>query len=69
MSRILEAMSDFAACNSGPESDAQACAEHLQEVRAVTFSFSRPLLEKYGTFIARCDALIEKGSPFIGQRD
>eukprot|EP01052_Picozoa_sp_SAG31_P050220 SAG31_NODE_11363_length_1038_cov_3.144835_1_plen_167_part_00 len=30
----------------------------------VTFSFLRPLLEKYGTFIARCNALIEKVSSF-----
>eukprot|EP01052_Picozoa_sp_SAG31_P034191 SAG31_NODE_3959_length_3718_cov_1.526389_2_plen_318_part_00 len=33
-------------------------------VSAVTFSFLCPLLEKYGTFIARCNALIEKVSPF-----
>eukprot|EP01052_Picozoa_sp_SAG31_P025873 SAG31_NODE_2299_length_5981_cov_2.649439_2_plen_213_part_00 len=33
-------------------------------VRAVTFSFLCPLLEKYGTFIARCNALIEKVSSF-----
>eukprot|EP01052_Picozoa_sp_SAG31_P043290 SAG31_NODE_7164_length_1770_cov_1.464671_1_plen_145_part_01 len=31
-------------------------------VRVVTFSFLCPLLEKYGTFIARCNALIEKVS-------
>eukprot|EP01052_Picozoa_sp_SAG31_P003444 SAG31_NODE_133_length_23315_cov_4.858847_6_plen_1809_part_00 len=30
----------------------------------VAFSFLCPLLEKYGTFIARCNALIEKVSPF-----
>eukprot|EP01052_Picozoa_sp_SAG31_P025124 SAG31_NODE_2184_length_6244_cov_3.004882_6_plen_341_part_00 len=35
-------------------------------VRVVTFSFLCPLFEKYGTFIARCNALIEKVSPFIG---
>eukprot|EP01052_Picozoa_sp_SAG31_P018546 SAG31_NODE_1318_length_8823_cov_3.108780_2_plen_221_part_00 len=35
------------------------------QVRAVTFSFLCPLLEKYGTFIARCNALIEKVSSFI----
>eukprot|EP01052_Picozoa_sp_SAG31_P006144 SAG31_NODE_279_length_18600_cov_21.254527_18_plen_236_part_00 len=29
----------------------------------VTFSFLCPLSEKYGTFIARCNALIEKVSP------
>eukprot|EP01052_Picozoa_sp_SAG31_P019818 SAG31_NODE_1462_length_8242_cov_5.541135_10_plen_152_part_00 len=28
--------------------------------------FVCPLLDKYGTFIARCNALIEKVSPFIG---
>eukprot|EP01052_Picozoa_sp_SAG31_P000968 SAG31_NODE_30_length_32545_cov_9.378999_31_plen_161_part_00 len=33
-------------------------------VRAVTFSFLCQLLEKYGTFIARCNALIEKVSSF-----
>eukprot|EP01052_Picozoa_sp_SAG31_P014985 SAG31_NODE_948_length_10825_cov_9.412829_18_plen_50_part_00 len=33
------------------------------QVRAVTFSFLCPPLEKYGTFIARCNALIEKVSP------
>eukprot|EP01052_Picozoa_sp_SAG31_P047750 SAG31_NODE_9696_length_1232_cov_1.719544_1_plen_86_part_00 len=33
-------------------------------VRVVTFSFLCPLLEKYGTFIARCYALIEKVSSF-----
>eukprot|EP01052_Picozoa_sp_SAG31_P024127 SAG31_NODE_2032_length_6625_cov_3.010113_5_plen_561_part_00 len=33
------------------------------QVRAVTFSFLCPLLEKYGTFIAICNALIEKVSP------
>eukprot|EP01052_Picozoa_sp_SAG31_P005548 SAG31_NODE_245_length_19224_cov_10.210614_2_plen_154_part_00 len=36
------------------------------QVRAVTFSLLCPLLEKYGTFIARCNALIEKVSPCIG---
>eukprot|EP01052_Picozoa_sp_SAG31_P006797 SAG31_NODE_317_length_17813_cov_5.788585_4_plen_468_part_00 len=35
-----------------------------ETVRAVTFSFLCPLLEKYGTFIARCNALIEKVSSF-----
>eukprot|EP01052_Picozoa_sp_SAG31_P032300 SAG31_NODE_3527_length_4155_cov_2.415927_3_plen_622_part_00 len=39
-----------------------------EEVRAVTFSFLCPLLEKCGTFIARCNALIEKVSPCIGVR-
>ena len=34
-------------------------------VRVVTFSFLCPLLEKHGTFIARCNALIEKVSPCI----
>eukprot|EP01052_Picozoa_sp_SAG31_P061537 SAG31_NODE_20611_length_569_cov_1.340426_1_plen_52_part_01 len=34
----------------------------LSCVRVVTFSFLCPLLEKYGTFIARCNALIEKVS-------
>eukprot|EP01052_Picozoa_sp_SAG31_P059879 SAG31_NODE_19122_length_611_cov_1.724609_1_plen_138_part_00 len=33
-------------------------------VRVVTFSFLCPLLEKDGTFIARCNALIEKVSSF-----
>eukprot|EP01052_Picozoa_sp_SAG31_P078372 SAG31_NODE_37870_length_300_cov_1.537313_1_plen_89_part_10 len=33
-------------------------------VRVVTFSFLCPLSEKYGTFIARCNALIEKVSSF-----
>eukprot|EP01052_Picozoa_sp_SAG31_P008541 SAG31_NODE_434_length_15737_cov_10.315450_1_plen_517_part_00 len=33
-------------------------------VRVVTFSFLCPLLEKCGTFIARCNALIEKVSSF-----
>eukprot|EP01052_Picozoa_sp_SAG31_P009187 SAG31_NODE_478_length_15144_cov_15.165769_9_plen_162_part_00 len=36
----------------------------IKSVRAVTFSFLCPLLEKYGTFIARCNALIEKVSSF-----
>eukprot|EP01052_Picozoa_sp_SAG31_P006624 SAG31_NODE_306_length_17979_cov_7.825447_11_plen_257_part_00 len=36
-------------------------------VRAVTFSFLCPLLEKCGTFIARCNALIEKVSPCSAQ--
>eukprot|EP01052_Picozoa_sp_SAG31_P004779 SAG31_NODE_202_length_20512_cov_62.659237_4_plen_182_part_00 len=36
-----------------------------QQVRGVTFSFLCPLLEKYGTFIARCNALIEKVSPCV----
>eukprot|EP01052_Picozoa_sp_SAG31_P057445 SAG31_NODE_17008_length_686_cov_2.901193_1_plen_153_part_01 len=35
-----------------------------EAVRVVTFSFLCPLLEKYGTFIARCNALIEKVSSF-----
>eukprot|EP01052_Picozoa_sp_SAG31_P062293 SAG31_NODE_21285_length_553_cov_0.995595_1_plen_142_part_10 len=35
-----------------------------EPVRVVTFSFLCPLLEKYGTFIARCNALIEKVSSF-----
>eukprot|EP01052_Picozoa_sp_SAG31_P012869 SAG31_NODE_762_length_12275_cov_14.077119_4_plen_664_part_00 len=35
-------------------------------VRAVTFSFLCPLLEKCETFIARCNALIEKVSTFLG---
>eukprot|EP01052_Picozoa_sp_SAG31_P009848 SAG31_NODE_527_length_14452_cov_4.274925_2_plen_244_part_00 len=34
-------------------------------VRVVTFSFLCPLCEKYGTFIERCNALIEKVSPCI----
>eukprot|EP01052_Picozoa_sp_SAG31_P060027 SAG31_NODE_19251_length_608_cov_0.982318_2_plen_74_part_01 len=33
-------------------------AKDWEKVRAVTFSFLCPLLEKYGTFIARCNALI-----------
>eukprot|EP01052_Picozoa_sp_SAG31_P009175 SAG31_NODE_477_length_15150_cov_13.611772_11_plen_434_part_00 len=33
-------------------------------VRVVTFSFLCQLFEKYGTFIARCNALIEKVSSF-----
>eukprot|EP01052_Picozoa_sp_SAG31_P070663 SAG31_NODE_29530_length_393_cov_2.479592_1_plen_76_part_01 len=37
-------------------------AAALDPVRVVTFSFLCPLLEKYGTFIARCNALIEKVS-------
>eukprot|EP01052_Picozoa_sp_SAG31_P046867 SAG31_NODE_9137_length_1328_cov_1.371847_2_plen_181_part_01 len=37
-----------------------------EAVRVVTFSFLCPLLEKYGTFIARCNALIEKVSPCVG---
>ena len=41
--------------------------ELVTQVRGVTFSFLCPLLEKYGTFIARCNALIEKVSPFIGK--
>eukprot|EP01052_Picozoa_sp_SAG31_P052032 SAG31_NODE_12644_length_927_cov_1.437198_3_plen_120_part_01 len=36
----------------------------LQPVRVVTFSFLCPLLEKCGTFIARCNALIEKVPSF-----
>eukprot|EP01052_Picozoa_sp_SAG31_P003966 SAG31_NODE_159_length_21911_cov_12.220750_2_plen_179_part_00 len=35
----------------------------VAKVRVVTFSFLCPLSEKYGTFIARCNALIEKVSP------
>eukprot|EP01052_Picozoa_sp_SAG31_P027317 SAG31_NODE_2546_length_5531_cov_1.748159_6_plen_134_part_00 len=35
------------------------------QVRAVTFSFLCQLSEKYDTFIARCNALIEKVSPCI----
>eukprot|EP01052_Picozoa_sp_SAG31_P047318 SAG31_NODE_9423_length_1278_cov_4.667515_1_plen_91_part_10 len=38
----------------------------LFKVRVVTFSFLCPLLEKCGTFIARCNALIEKVSTFKG---
>eukprot|EP01052_Picozoa_sp_SAG31_P024506 SAG31_NODE_2090_length_6472_cov_4.683352_6_plen_470_part_00 len=38
------------------------------QVRGVTFSFLRPLSEKYGTFIARCNALIEKVPPCIRHR-
>eukprot|EP01052_Picozoa_sp_SAG31_P035907 SAG31_NODE_4398_length_3239_cov_6.414380_2_plen_191_part_00 len=34
--------------------------------QGVTFSFVCPLSEKHGTSIARCNALIEKVSPFIG---
>ena len=37
-------------------------AKDWEKVRAVAFSFLCPLLEKYGTFIARCNALIEKVS-------
>eukprot|EP01052_Picozoa_sp_SAG31_P019448 SAG31_NODE_1417_length_8440_cov_7.706510_2_plen_130_part_00 len=37
---------------------------HPHAVRVVTFSFLCPLSEKYGTFIARCNALIEKVSSF-----
>eukprot|EP01052_Picozoa_sp_SAG31_P040198 SAG31_NODE_5765_length_2336_cov_21.434063_1_plen_170_part_10 len=36
------------------------------QVRAVTFSFLCQLLEKYGTFIARCNALIAEVSSCIG---
>eukprot|EP01052_Picozoa_sp_SAG31_P029574 SAG31_NODE_2950_length_4870_cov_3.507860_2_plen_204_part_00 len=39
------------------------------KVRVVTFSFLCPLLDKYGTFIERCNALIEKVSTFIGSID
>ena len=42
---------------------------YQEGVRGVTFSFLCPLLEKYGTFIARCNALIEKVSPCIGNAD
>eukprot|EP01052_Picozoa_sp_SAG31_P023749 SAG31_NODE_1978_length_6749_cov_5.971579_4_plen_354_part_00 len=38
----------------------------MDTVRVVTFSFLCPLLEKYGTFIVRCNALIEKVSSFRG---
>eukprot|EP01052_Picozoa_sp_SAG31_P033955 SAG31_NODE_3902_length_3768_cov_5.032979_4_plen_160_part_00 len=41
----------------------QAAPEIAVQVRVVTFSFLCPLLEKYWTFIARCNALIEKVSP------
>eukprot|EP01052_Picozoa_sp_SAG31_P003670 SAG31_NODE_144_length_22617_cov_21.520117_12_plen_210_part_00 len=44
---------------------AQKTVSKLVQVRAVTFSFLCQLLEKCGTFIARCDALIEKVSPCI----
>eukprot|EP01052_Picozoa_sp_SAG31_P011346 SAG31_NODE_640_length_13322_cov_4.396703_5_plen_243_part_00 len=37
-------------------------------LRVVTFSFLCPLLEKYGTFIARCNALIEKVSSFSAEK-
>eukprot|EP01052_Picozoa_sp_SAG31_P053782 SAG31_NODE_13962_length_834_cov_1.598639_2_plen_133_part_01 len=39
-------------------------SSYTAAVRVVTFSFLCPLLEKYGTFIARCNALIEKVSSF-----
>eukprot|EP01052_Picozoa_sp_SAG31_P014653 SAG31_NODE_918_length_11020_cov_14.801392_11_plen_151_part_00 len=41
--------------------------EKKVKVRAVTFSFLCPLSEKYGTFIARCNALIEKVSTCVVQ--
>eukprot|EP01052_Picozoa_sp_SAG31_P022208 SAG31_NODE_1755_length_7344_cov_7.207039_6_plen_235_part_00 len=41
-----------------------ACANVSSAVRVVTFSFLCPLFEKYGTFIERCNALIEKVSSF-----
>eukprot|EP01052_Picozoa_sp_SAG31_P004126 SAG31_NODE_168_length_21484_cov_21.524994_5_plen_74_part_00 len=43
-------------------------ADLVLGVRVVTFSFLCPLLEKYGTFIARCNALIEKVSSFRVER-
>eukprot|EP01052_Picozoa_sp_SAG31_P021202 SAG31_NODE_1627_length_7705_cov_5.310939_7_plen_241_part_00 len=39
-------------------------AASARNVRGVTFSFLCPLSEKCGTFIARCNALIEKVSSF-----
>eukprot|EP01052_Picozoa_sp_SAG31_P017224 SAG31_NODE_1169_length_9565_cov_3.703571_3_plen_260_part_00 len=51
---------------SKPEHHPELWADEskLDVVRVVTFSFLCPLLEKYGTFIARCNALIEKVSSF-----
>eukprot|EP01052_Picozoa_sp_SAG31_P027256 SAG31_NODE_2535_length_5550_cov_3.770134_5_plen_341_part_00 len=43
--------------------------DRRRRVRVVTFSFLCPLLEKYGTFIARCNALIEKVSSFSALAD
>eukprot|EP01052_Picozoa_sp_SAG31_P042697 SAG31_NODE_6862_length_1867_cov_3.911199_1_plen_241_part_00 len=46
---------------------AGSCRGPAIAVRVVTFSFLCPLPgEKYGTFIARCNALIEKVSSFRG---
>eukprot|EP01052_Picozoa_sp_SAG31_P046746 SAG31_NODE_9063_length_1341_cov_1.722222_1_plen_92_part_00 len=42
-----------------------ATAFVMLQVRGVTFSFLCPLFEKYGTFIERCNALIEKVSTCI----
>eukprot|EP01052_Picozoa_sp_SAG31_P029999 SAG31_NODE_3037_length_4761_cov_2.884384_7_plen_295_part_00 len=48
----------------------RCCAGDNYEVAGMQvrsyFLVLRPLLEKYGTFIARCNALIEKVSPCIG---
>eukprot|EP01052_Picozoa_sp_SAG31_P024999 SAG31_NODE_2164_length_6283_cov_2.762451_6_plen_467_part_00 len=49
-----------------PKYLALSALESHAEVRAVTFSFLCPLLEKYGTFVARCNALIEKVSHVSG---
>eukprot|EP01052_Picozoa_sp_SAG31_P002853 SAG31_NODE_103_length_25164_cov_12.124317_21_plen_482_part_00 len=51
----------------GPDKQVIPGPKHADpnKVRAVTFSFLCPLLEKHGTFIARCNALIERVSPCI----
>eukprot|EP01052_Picozoa_sp_SAG31_P004780 SAG31_NODE_202_length_20512_cov_62.659237_5_plen_96_part_00 len=59
---MSESATTEAAGTDASMEDGEAAAAQT-EVRAVTFSFLCPLLENYGTFIAKCNALIEKVSP------
>eukprot|EP01052_Picozoa_sp_SAG31_P005531 SAG31_NODE_244_length_19246_cov_20.233823_9_plen_189_part_00 len=52
-------------CVAGPKLRNSRVQRH---VRVVTFSFLCPRLEKYGTFIARCNAIIENVSSFRSLR-
>eukprot|EP01052_Picozoa_sp_SAG31_P038338 SAG31_NODE_5104_length_2741_cov_2.688115_3_plen_187_part_00 len=63
--RIVELVKRWAAADAKVKAAAPALVKPTDKVRVVTFSFLCPLFEKYGTFIARCNALIEKVSPFI----
>eukprot|EP01052_Picozoa_sp_SAG31_P018580 SAG31_NODE_1320_length_8809_cov_4.243398_11_plen_151_part_00 len=64
--RFILALFPATATILAPEEKKTASANHTDKHTAdflVTFSFLCQLLEKYGTFIARCNALIEKVSP------